>query len=365
MIRYNNIIGIMSNEPNPITDLSTGTVYNTGIELFFTPPSTTTDVVVYYECYADGVLKNIIYGSGEYITGLTKNTNYNLTVVVVYQNDLKSIASNVVNANSGNIDYTTYSDTTEATAYLTASGLSNTDAINSSKLLIYHLIDKGIWSSIFALYPFKGSISTQQKWNAKNPSDTDAAYRIVFAGTGTYSDLGFQTNGVNAYGDTKFFPLTSASINNFAMTLVCGTNNVPSSTDAIEMGCSLISDNVTRITVRNSNSSPVNAGGASGNYAIGQFSDARGIYTANKKSSSRTIFVKNGNIIARHLIVNPASSFHNLSLYIGADHPNLPYGLSNQRIQIAMMHQALTDGQIIQLYEIIDESENLAGRKTW
>lgn len=68
--------------PNPITDLSTGTIYNTAIQLNFTPPSST-NTIEYYECYANGVFKNIITTSGQYITGLTPNTNYSITLKAV------------------------------------------------------------------------------------------------------------------------------------------------------------------------------------------------------------------------------------------------------------------------------------------
>lgn len=85
--------------PNTITDLSAGTIYNTAIQLNFTPPSST-NAIDYYECYANGVLKNTITGSGEYITGLTTSTNYNITVIAVDIFYNKSIVSNNVNQSS-------------------------------------------------------------------------------------------------------------------------------------------------------------------------------------------------------------------------------------------------------------------------
>jgi len=61
--------------PSPVTTLAAGTIYNTAIQLNFTPPSST-NAIQYYECYANGVLKNRITGSGQYITGLTASTSY-------------------------------------------------------------------------------------------------------------------------------------------------------------------------------------------------------------------------------------------------------------------------------------------------
>ncbi|MFZ2432523.1 MAG: hypothetical protein WAW57_15395 [Lutibacter sp.] len=63
-----------------ITNLSIGTVYATALQVLFTPP---TDIYApngKYRCYADGVYKNTTVLNG-YITGLTPNTSYNITVI--------------------------------------------------------------------------------------------------------------------------------------------------------------------------------------------------------------------------------------------------------------------------------------------
>lgn len=82
--------------PNPVTDLSAGTIYNTLIQLNFTPPSST-NTIDYYECYANGVFKNKIAGSGKYISGLSASTNYEIQIVAVDVFYNKSIVSNVLN----------------------------------------------------------------------------------------------------------------------------------------------------------------------------------------------------------------------------------------------------------------------------
>jgi len=90
--------------PNAITDLAAGTIYNTAIQLNFTPPSST-NAIDYYECYVNGAFKNKITTSGQYITGLTASTNYN---IVVYAVDIflnKSLVSNNVNQSTNTTDY--------------------------------------------------------------------------------------------------------------------------------------------------------------------------------------------------------------------------------------------------------------------
>jgi len=90
--------------PSPITTLTTGTIYNTAIQLNFTPPSST-NAIDYYECYVNGVLKNRITASGQYLTGLTASTSYNITVLAVDVFYNKSVVSNVVGATALNTDY--------------------------------------------------------------------------------------------------------------------------------------------------------------------------------------------------------------------------------------------------------------------
>lgn len=85
--------------PNPITTLTNGTIYDTSIQLNFTPPSST-NTIDYYECYANGILKNTITTSGQYITGLTASTSYNITVVAVDIFYNKSVISNSVSAST-------------------------------------------------------------------------------------------------------------------------------------------------------------------------------------------------------------------------------------------------------------------------
>ncbi len=67
-------------EPNPITDLSAGTITSTTIQLNFTEPTGNTNSIDYYECYVNKVLQNIITASGQFVTGLTANTSYTIEV---------------------------------------------------------------------------------------------------------------------------------------------------------------------------------------------------------------------------------------------------------------------------------------------
>ena len=59
------------------------------------------------------------------------------------------------------------------------------------------------------------SVFVQQfKYNLKDARDLDAAFRLAFNGTWTYSKQGATPNGVNAYANTYLIPNTAYSTNN-------------------------------------------------------------------------------------------------------------------------------------------------------
>lgn len=85
--------------PSAITNLSSGTVYSTAIQLNFTAPSST-NTIDYYEVYLNGVFVNTITASGSYLKGLQASTSYEIKLVAVdiYYN--KSAVSNILNVST-------------------------------------------------------------------------------------------------------------------------------------------------------------------------------------------------------------------------------------------------------------------------
>jgi hypothetical protein len=353
-------------KPAVITNFSVTAIYNTGIQVSFTPPDSINGIDS-FEVYVNGVYKQDIKNSGGIVSGLTKNTNYNINLIASDSFYNKSVLSNTLNVTTTNYSNNYYEDTNEATAYLNTSGLSTISDIESSKYIIFQLINNSLWNEIYALYLFKGSTVAQHKWNAKKPLDTNEAFRLVFNGTGSYSSLGFQSNGINAYANTYFNPSLLVNKNNFGLTLISGTSNVPSSADAVEIGVSSTSNNLTRIALRKPNISPSNTNiGITGNLCGSVFVDAKGIFTGSKTSNIKTSAFINGSLNGTNSAENASSSMFNGNIFIGCENNGGAARLfSNQRIQMAILHNGLSDSQVIKLHEIIDFSESIAGRKTW
>lgn len=145
-----------------------------------------------------------IKNSGEYISGLTPSTNYNIRIVAVDMFYNKSELSNTVNVST----FYNNSVDADATNYTNISG--NSSFSNTIQSLFIDLKNTGLYFKIQAFYPFLGTTAAQHKWNAKNPLDTNAAFRLQFFGGGTHSNLGYQCNGTNAYANTFFSTKCSA-----------------------------------------------------------------------------------------------------------------------------------------------------------
>ena len=95
----------------------------------------------------------------------------------------------------------------DAQAFINATGISGAEA-DSINTLTVGLKDIGLWTDLLVLYPFAGTTSTSQKYNLKNPADTDAAFRLTFAGGWTHDVNGAKGNGTNGYANMHFDPGT-------------------------------------------------------------------------------------------------------------------------------------------------------------
>jgi hypothetical protein len=104
----------------------------------------------------------------------------------------------------------------DAQAYIDAligAGMTVTSTISGATNTLFTSLKTGnVYSKIFALYPFLGTTAASQKFNAVDPRDLDAAYRLQFFGSVTHSTDGIKGNGVNAYAATNLVPVNDFSI---------------------------------------------------------------------------------------------------------------------------------------------------------
>lgn len=106
----------------------------------------------------------------------------------------------------------------DAIAYLnavvTAGGSVNSTQSGATNTLFTSLKSNSLYTKITAMYPFLGGVAGSHKFNAKNPVDTNAGYRLTFNGGWTHNASGATSNGSNAYADTFLSGTTLSPISN-------------------------------------------------------------------------------------------------------------------------------------------------------
>jgi hypothetical protein len=105
----------------------------------------------------------------------------------------------------------------DAEEFFTATGITDPTIQGAVSDLVDDLKTASIWNKLHAIYPLVGGTATTHKYNLKDPQDSDAAFRLTFAGTHTHNSNGVTpTSGTGNYADTHFVPnsqfSTSASL---------------------------------------------------------------------------------------------------------------------------------------------------------
>jgi len=75
----------------------------------------------------------------------------------------------------------------DAQKFFDSTGISDTLQKSALNALVRQLKDSALWAKFSAIYPMVGGSANYDKWNLKDPRNTDAAYRLSFNGAPTFS----------------------------------------------------------------------------------------------------------------------------------------------------------------------------------
>ena len=249
----------------------------------------------------------------------------------------------------------------DAQAFITASGISGTEA-TAINTLVVSLKSANIWTKMKAVYPFVGSSATSCKWNLKNPVDSNAAYRLVFSGGGTFSSNGYLPNGTNAYANTWFMCSVNSTASNISAGVYSRTNNI--GTGATFGGVTNAGEGTAinlKYTDNNTYYSANNfASNGSGNYV----SDTRGFFIVNKFAATTTKLYKNGLTIAT---ANPTTG--NVApasyVFLGARAviPSIIDSYDNRENAFSFLGDSLTDAEALAFYNAVQTFQTTLGRQ--
>ena len=158
-------------------------------------------------------------------------------------------------------------------AVVDAGGTGITGTVSAATRTFFStLFTNNLWDKIGAIYPYLGGTADSHKFNAKDPRDLDAAYRITWYGGMSHDSNGIVPNGANAYGNTHFVPTDfstlSAGTEGF---LGCYLRQTGSSqTFTCELGVGLYNTSYTLVAgLPNYGGAPDNVGGIFSDTNIG------------------------------------------------------------------------------------------------
>jgi hypothetical protein len=234
--------------------------------------------------------------------------------------------------------------------------LSSAEKTATNKLVL-DLKSAGIWSSMKAIYPMVGASAAACAQNLKSSSFTG-----TFSSGWTFASTGVTPNGTSAYFDTTLIPSTSLTVNSTHASIYLNTNNVPSSSDPVDMGSF---NGVTQALTLNQSSL---AGLIFGSRNLGNFltttqATRLGFGITSKTSATLTTLYKNGTSVANGNSGGTLPTFNayigNLSLNVGT----YSYGWINNKIAFSSIGDGLTDTQASNFYTAVQTFNTTLSRQ--
>ena len=221
----------------------------------------------------------------------------------------------------------------DALAYFNANtaitSAADKNAINDFYL---GLKSDNIYTKIYWMILPLWSTATGNKWNLKNPLDTDAAYRLNFTTGWTHASTGMTPNGTSAYANT--FLLANTFSTDVHLSFYSGTQTVGG---AFEIGCSNGSSTL-------SNRPAVNCGlGGLTPINFTTTTDARGFWIGSKRSNTDREIYRNGSSQAT-LTTSITTAFANLNIWLGGLNNNNALSFpSSKQIRFSSIGTGFTD----------------------
>jgi hypothetical protein len=249
----------------------------------------------------------------------------------------------------------------DAVAFLTAAGITDATITTAINTLVIQLKAIGVWTKLKAVYPFVGGTATTHKFNLKNPVDSDAAFRLAFAGGWTHTPNGIQGNGANTFANTFYVPNTECNSQNNSIAAYIRNNVGESKYDMVTSndagGATSLFGLISLYALAGNQSFYFN--GASLATLVG---DSRGLWQGFTDASVNRFYRNSGQIATSALGVNAISTS---SLYIGANNGGgtLGFVASKQFAFASMGGTKLTTTEAANYYTAVQSFQTTLNRQ--
>ena len=261
------------------------------------------------------------------------------------------------------------SGTTEANNYLTAvvnaggTGIDSTVSA-ATRTLFTSLVSNGLYQKITAMYPLLGASSASCKFNAKNPVDTDAAYRLTFNGGWSFSSSGATGNNANTYARTY---LTGSTLNAESTHQSYYVGNNTSSSSCIEMGASnppTYTEFATCTSAFGGNYRTYNINTVGLGVDSLSHTAMTGYFIASRTSSSTNYLYKNGSL--NYSGTTATNGTIDYDIYIGArNDAGTASSSTDRRASFVTIGSGLTPSEITTLASIVNDWATSIQRNTY
>jgi hypothetical protein len=248
----------------------------------------------------------------------------------------------------------------DANAYLSAvvaaggTGITPTVSAATTNMFI-SLKNAGIYAKLDALYPFLGGVAASAKFNAKNPIDTNAAFRLTFGGGVTFSQAkGFIGNGINSYGETHWIQNAQTTTGNTSIGLFVSQTG----TTGFDIGVNSAGQWLALDTSRTSFMRGAIETGLV-NFTGQTPSEARNFNAISRANNSTVLFVARGGGVQSFSSTGTAT-LQTSSLYVGS--ANVFGTFTNRSLGTAFIGDGLTSGELGDLRDIITTFNTTLGR---
>jgi len=247
----------------------------------------------------------------------------------------------------------------DAQAFITASGISGTNA-TAINTLVVNLKSANIWTKMKAVYPMVGSTATSCKWNLKNPVDSNAAYRLVFSGGGTFSANGYLPNGTNAYANT-FCGTSNMLLNSAHISYYSRTNTTSNTGTEFTSYNSAVPSN-SELSIKQGSTvgyARINQSGAISGIAV---ANSSGLFMSNRTASNVTKFIRNA--VSLNTYTNASTGISTLPFFLGAGNSGgTPFSYSSLQCAFASIGDGLTDAEALAFYNAVQTFQTTLGRQ--
>lgn len=242
----------------------------------------------------------------------------------------------------------------DAQRFIDATAITDTIIQNAIDVAVVALKDNGLWSRIYAWYPFVGGSASTHKFNVKDSRDTDDALRLTFFGGITHDANGITGNGSTGYADTHFNMLSGGIYReNFGMSQYVRNSGWSGYAHGITDSSSFIG------MYRSGTDLYYFVYGDTS--VVGTVATATKLLTQQRSASNLTTLYRSGSSVATS--TGTTQAFINQTMYLlGRNTLGSALGLSTANLASTLIHKAFSDAEVATLNTIIETFETSLSR---